>query len=279
MKPFFSIVIATYNPGNKIKRSLSSIFSQDYINFEVLIKDGGSTDKTNSIIESYKNKIAYFNSSNDNGIYDAWNHALSFCNGEWICFLGADDYFVCDDTLSRYAYFLKNIDTTQYTFSYGIDQVVNKNDEILYTIGQPWDTLKGSIKNFMCLPHPGSMHHYTIFKLVGKFNQKYRISGDYEMVLRVLKRQKPIFWPNIVCATTVGGISSSPANYLKCLIENRRAQISNGWHSSWIYSAKQWSIVIILLSLRFMFNDQRYRYILDYIRNKRGLPPFWTKAI
>lgn len=90
-KPLVSIIIVTFNAANYLKKCLDSIFERKSEGIELVIKDGGSTDDTLKILAAYKNRVAYFESSKDAGIYDAMNLAVKHARGKWIYFLGADD--------------------------------------------------------------------------------------------------------------------------------------------------------------------------------------------
>ncbi len=111
-KPLVSIIIVTFNAGNDLKNCLDSIFNQKSEEFELIIKDGGSTDDTLKIVKAYKSRIAYYESSKDAGIYDAMNLAVKHANGKWIYFLGADDRLM--DGFSTMCSKLKQQDTIYY---------------------------------------------------------------------------------------------------------------------------------------------------------------------
>ncbi|MDL5501794.1 MAG: glycosyltransferase, partial [Candidatus Methanoperedens sp.] len=81
-----------YNGAKTLQRCIDSVSNQSYLNKELIIIDGGSTDGTIEILRSSQDKITYWQSGPDNGIYDAWNKALDHARGDWICFLGSDDY-------------------------------------------------------------------------------------------------------------------------------------------------------------------------------------------
>ena len=76
---------------------------------EILIVDGGSTDSTMEIVKSYGVSIDYSISEKDQGIYDAWNKALKVAQGEWVMFLGADDY-ILSGSIKVYLDFVKQVD-------------------------------------------------------------------------------------------------------------------------------------------------------------------------
>src|ERR1700744_2888998 len=100
--PACSIVIPTYNAETTLSRALDSLLGQTFQDFEVLIIDGLSTDKTTAIIGDYaaRDKRIRFISEKDNGIYDAMNKGIDLAKGDWIYFLGSDDQLYKKDVLA-----------------------------------------------------------------------------------------------------------------------------------------------------------------------------------
>jgi len=90
-KPLLSIVTVVYNAEETFTETIESIINHNYPNIEFIIVDGGSTDDTLNIIKKYEDKIDYWVSEKDSGIYDAMNKGLALSTGEWIYYLGADD--------------------------------------------------------------------------------------------------------------------------------------------------------------------------------------------
>ena len=91
-KPFFSIIITTYNRINKLKISLESVLNQTFTDYEILVMDDGSTDGTAAYIKNLNNsKIKYFWSDNSGGPAKPRNDGINFAQSNWICFLDADD--------------------------------------------------------------------------------------------------------------------------------------------------------------------------------------------
>ena len=86
-----SIVTVSYDVAGTIEQTISSVVNQTYENIEYIIIDGGSTDGTVDIIRKYEDKIAYWVSETDRGIYDAMNKGIDVATGDYIYFLGADD--------------------------------------------------------------------------------------------------------------------------------------------------------------------------------------------
>ena len=82
--PLVSIVTPTYNQSLYLAAPIESVLAQDYSNIEYLIIDGGSTDNTLSILKKYEDKIDYWQSKKDRGIYFAMNEGISLAKGEII---------------------------------------------------------------------------------------------------------------------------------------------------------------------------------------------------
>lgn len=95
MPPLFSVIIPTYNREKPLIRAVSSVLSQTYENFEVLVMDDGSTDLTKTAIEKLEDpRIHYWWSQNTGGPAEPRNKGIENAKGEWICFLDADDYWL-----------------------------------------------------------------------------------------------------------------------------------------------------------------------------------------
>ena len=91
--PKISIITVCYNAVEIIEETILSVISQTYSNIEYIVIDGASTDGTVDVIGRYSDKIAYFVSEPDNGIYDALNKGVKIANGLWIGLLNCGDVF------------------------------------------------------------------------------------------------------------------------------------------------------------------------------------------
>lgn len=96
-----SVITVVFNDVKHIKDTMESFFSQTYENKEYIVIDGGSTDGTKEIIECYADRLAYWCSEPDGGIYDAMNKGISHATGDWINFLNCGDRFCADDTIEK----------------------------------------------------------------------------------------------------------------------------------------------------------------------------------
>lgn len=101
MKLLISVVTVCYNAADTIEKTMLSVLNQTYHDIEYIIIDGGSTDGTVEIIRKYADRIAYWVSEPDKGIYDAMNKGIKVATGEWINFMNAGDEFVDEGVIEK----------------------------------------------------------------------------------------------------------------------------------------------------------------------------------
>ncbi len=237
--PLITIIVAVLNCSKTLKRCIESIITQTYPHKELIIIDGGSTDGSLSIINAHSDKITYWESKPDRGIYHAWNKALKHSHGEWVCFLGADDYFWNKDVLANLAVCLRKARNSGIRVVYGQMARVDIKGHILKLMGKPWEKIRWLMQHGMPLdlPHPGLMHHRSLFEEHGLFDESFKIAGDYEFLLRELKNGKALFANNLrTVGCKVGGIADS----FKLLAQKEvaRARQKNGLRTlTWVWLA------------------------------------------
>jgi glycosyltransferase involved in cell wall biosynthesis len=235
--PLISIIVATLNNKETLGRCIRSINEQDYSYKELIVMDGGSTDASLDILHSYNSTINYWESESDKGIYHAWNKALKHATGEWICFLGADDYFWDNHVLSNIAPHIIRAKNYGIRVVYGRIARMDQSGRVIKFLGEPWEKIKWLMPHGMPLPHTGLMHHQSLFKIHGMFDETYRIAGDYEFLLRELRNSDAHYVQDVIIAGwQAGGISDH--KFLSSHIEMGRARRKNGFTTfSWIWWA------------------------------------------
>ena len=276
--PLITIIIAVFNGAKTLQQCIDSLAQQSYPNKELIIIDGGSKDGTVDLLKANSEKINYWVSEPDNGIYNAWNKGLAKANGDWICFLGADDFFWNTQVLEQMSEQLVKLPTDRLV-AYGQIMLLSFQGENLYAIGKPWDNVKERFKQEMCIPHPGLMHHRRLFELHGKFDESFSIVSDYELLLRELNFGDAAFIPNIiVTGMRQGGVSSNPKLSLTMLHEVRRIHIMHGQN----IPSKIWLLALIRVYIRIflwkILGEKFTRKALDFGRRIIGLPAHWTKT-
>lgn len=224
--PFFTIVIATYNSEYFLERAILSVLNQDFNDYEIVIVDGKSTDLTMSIVNKYSSKIKKVISEKDNGIYDAWNKGIKISEGEWVMFIGSDDILL-ENALNDYYNYIAEINP-EIEFISSLVQLIDFNGKIIRTIGKAWNWNK--FKKYMCVAHVGSLHRKTLFLNYGNFDSNYKITGDYEFLLRPNNHLKASFLEKVTAKMQIGGVSLNN----KSFVETYNAKTLTGGRNKFI---------------------------------------------
>lgn len=276
--PLISIIIAVYNGAKTLQQCIDSVTQQTYPYKELIIIDGGSSDGTVDLLKENSERINYWISEPDRGIYNAWNKGLAKAKGDWICFLGADDFFWNDQVLERMSVALQNVPPS-VRLAYAQIMLLTVDGKKLFPVGETWEIMRVRFREGMCLPHQGVMHRRSLFEENGKFDESFRIGGDYELMLRELKTAEAVFIPDIITvAMRQGGISSNPSGTVEAMCDIRRAQKMHGQY----WPSYFWLVAMIRVYMRLLlwnlFGERVTRRLLDMERRIKGLPPYWTKT-
>jgi glycosyltransferase involved in cell wall biosynthesis len=276
--PVISIIVAVFNGAKTIQQCIDSVAQQSYPSKELVIIDGGSRDGTLELLEINNKKINYWISEPDRGIFNAWNKGLAQANGEWICFLGADDFLWDDQVLMLMSNELQKIPPDVH-LAYAQIMLVNSDGESLFPAGKPWKEIKRRFMQGLCLPHQGVMHRRSLFEKHGNFDESFRIGGDYELMLRELKTNEALFVPGIIMtAMRQGGLSSNPANSVEAMKDVWRGQKMHGRYLPGFLWINAMLSIYIRLLLWNLVGEVFARKLLDFGRRVKGLAPYWTKT-
>ena len=99
--PKISVVTVSFNCVQNIELTILSVINQTYSDVEYIVIDGGSTDGTVDIIKSYSDRISYWISESDKGIYDAMNKGIAVATGDYVCFMNSGDQFYNDSVIEN----------------------------------------------------------------------------------------------------------------------------------------------------------------------------------
>ena len=210
-----SVITVTYNSSNTLEDTLKSVQSQNYNDVEHIIMDGGSSDETLKILDSYKDSLAVVVSEPDDGIYDAFNKALSLVSGDIVAILNSDDVFYDKKVLSLVADTFKQNDCD---IVYGDSVMVRQND--LYSIVRFWKSSKfilGSFKDGWHPPHPSFFVRKSVYDSFGNFDTSIPVAADFELMLRFMEinKVKVEYIPSVLTRMRVGGHSQNIKNVIR----------------------------------------------------------------
>jgi glycosyltransferase involved in cell wall biosynthesis len=275
-KPFFTIITSTLNVIDTIERCVKSVAEQTFRDYEHIIVDGASTDGTVEFLNLRKELFSVFISEPDTGIYNAWNKALKYAQGEWILFLGADDILADKNVLTDVAGFIRE-NKAESGIVYGDVMLVSKGryeeKQLIRVLPEEvGEKRSGNVRPILPC-HSGIFHHKKLLQKFGPFDENYRVCADAKVLLSALffcEKKNVFHLPRVIYKMTIGGISSTEASIVAR--ENIRVLDELGIPYS-IYRAKlsiaKLSIKIAMLN---MLGEKITYKIIDYVRTLHSCP-------
>lgn len=209
MIPKISVITINYNNKNGLEKTLKSVTSQDYTDYEYIVIDGGSNDGSKELIEQYDGKISYWKSEPDKGIYNAMNKGIAAANGEYVIFINSGDHFYNEHSLSTGSTYLSGEDII-----YGNLHVVNNESAYIKEYSSDLSLFYFYHES---LPHPATFIRRNAFKKVGFYDENLKIVADWKWFLIAICMHQISFKKiNITISTFYSdGISSDNENQTK----------------------------------------------------------------
>lgn len=194
-----SIIIPTYNSTTVIRRALDSIVRQSFTAWEVLVMDGASTDDTVAIVNSYQDTRIKVFSEPDGGIYVAMNKGILMSEGEWLYFLGSDDWLLNPSVLKD----VFSQEINQYDVVYGDVEAEHLNHR------HKGEWRIEDIEFNRC--HQCIFYRRDIFNQLGLYNTDYRVLADYAFNIKWFfsRKTKIKYLPIMIAHFSDNGMSSS----------------------------------------------------------------------
>lgn len=221
-KPLLSIITVVLNQEKYLESTIKSVLSQKLKDYEYIIVDGGSTDNTLKIIRKYTNKISYWISQKDKGLYYAFNKGMKLSRGKYIGIINSDDVYTKDAFEIISKYIIKN----------------PKIDFFFGSVKKHWGVLTGyrpkKIKfswGFYSSHSTGFFIKTSAAKKVGLYNTKYKYHADYDYFYRMIVKKKlkgmATKRNEIIGIFRRGGFSST-IPYRKMFVEELKIRYDNG---------------------------------------------------
>ncbi|MCC6370020.1 MAG: glycosyltransferase [Bacteroidia bacterium] len=219
--PLLSIITINYNNAKGLQKTMDSVFTQLFGDFEYLIIDGGSTDGSEEIIKQHSSKLAHFVSEKDQGIYHAQNKGIEAANGKYLLFLNSGD-FLCNNKVLQTVFKSEPIADIVYG-----NMRINWGNNSISTGTMP-DVISVEHMYRDTLWHPVSFIKRELFLKFGNYNQQYKLVADYDFFFRVIIKNK-VSTQHIdveVAEYNTDGQSSNTANKKQEQAERRRVMES-----------------------------------------------------
>lgn len=195
-----SIITVCLNSNRTIEQTIQSVIGQKYDNCEYIVIDGGSTDGSLEILDHYKEYITTIISEPDNGIYDAMNKGIALATGDIIGILNSDDW-----------YEPRILDKVRRCFQESDADVIYGRLNVFKENGENETAKESAIEKIryeMTIPHPTVFVKKDIYEKYGVFELEYKISADYELMLRFYtKGVKFVYLNDVITNFRRGGIS------------------------------------------------------------------------
>lgn len=198
--------------------TLDSVAKQVDCMHEVIVVDSMSSDGTELEVVKYSNISVYIREP-DNGLYEAWNKAITKVKGDWVLFLGAGDTLADINTLSLLNKELGNISTTSKLIYGNVILRSNMSSSELITgecIGEDWISGRPSLPN-----HQAVLHHKSLFENL-RFDTSYRIAGDSKFLFESMKITELHYIPINVSVREILGMSTSAESVPQLVFELRK---------------------------------------------------------
>lgn len=177
--PTVSIITVVYNRASQLEATILSVLNQKYDELEYIIIDGGSSDGTVDIIRKYEDQLAYWVSEPDKGIYDAMNKGIAAAKGAWINFMNCGDRFMPDVIAKVFSTSHEDADLI-----YGNTVIRYPTFEVLYRkvpLKKMWKAMP------FC--HQSTFVRTSLMREY-KFDVSYKLSADFDFLLKAYQRQK-----------------------------------------------------------------------------------------
>lgn len=205
--PKVSIITVVYNSREALRATIENITAQTYPNIEYIVIDGGSTDGSVEVAHEYQDRIAYYISEKDKGLYDAMNKGLRVATGEFVWFINTGDYIENNSVLLHLYEHWGLLDDVYY----GETNFIDVTGKVLGTRSQLTTRKVPQQLIWKSFRHGQVVSHQSIIvkrELAGEFDLQYKVSADVDWGITALKKAHSIVNTNMILTKyLVGGFS------------------------------------------------------------------------
>ena len=206
-----SIITINFNNRDGLQKTIDSVISQTWHDYEWIIIDGGSTDGSKDLIEKYQEYFAYWCSEPDKGVYNAMNKGIAKAKGEYLNFMNSGDSYASNEVLEKVFNSGYNTDILYgYMKRLSLDGPLN-NQSMMKDKVEWYDFYNDTF------PHQSSFIKRLLFKKCGKYDESYKALADWKFFIKtvVYKGASFHFLPIVVAIYECGGISDGRVGLLE----------------------------------------------------------------
>lgn len=218
--PRLSIITINLNNASGLRKTIESVVNQTYTDFEYIVIDGNSIDGSVEVIKEFEDKITYWVSEPDKGIYSAMNKGLRISNGEIITFLNSGDIYNAPFSVEIAINLITRKEKLTKIFFFDLI-LCSQNRFTLYSVSDIRNKSAILIKGF---GHPATFYLHDLLESANGFNESFRISADRELYMRLLLKEKIPFayFPYAIAVFFEGGLSTNPQYLSQLHLEDQR---------------------------------------------------------
>lgn len=252
---FYSIIVVCLNAGERLHDTIESILQQTYTNYEIIVKDGGSSDgSVEELQAAFQDDRIHIHIRKDNGIYDAMNQAVQLAQGEYYLFLNAGDSFYDETVLDKITEEIGRIKNKDKKADVIYGNLYHKAlDTIIYAAPEINDFT--CYRNVPC--HQTCFYHRSMFETRG-YKPEYNVRADYEHFLWCFYEKKAKIWyvPVIVASYEGGGYSETKENKKRSARQHREIVVRYMGRKK--ADKYRWIMLLTLAPLRSAIADNKY---------------------
>lgn len=178
--PKISVVTPSFNQAKYLEETIRSVINQDYPNLEYIIIDGGSTDGSVELIKKYENKIHYWISEPDNGMYDAIQKGFEKSSGKIMSWINSDD-LLAKDSLFNVAEIFSEFEDIEWLS--GIPNIINENGKVTWVGNLPkWNKYRYLQLDYKYIQQEGTFWTRNLWQRTGsRLSTTYKLAADVEL--------------------------------------------------------------------------------------------------
>ncbi|MEO5984833.1 MAG: glycosyltransferase family 2 protein [Ferruginibacter sp.] len=227
-----SIITINLNNVAGLQKTMSSVFKQTFKDIEYIIIDGDSNDGSKKLITEKEDKLSYWISEKDSGVYNAMNKGIKKASGKYLLFLNSGDYLVDENILSKVS---NELDGTG---------IIYGNVFLIESPRSSWTGVYPSRLSFQhfvdsSLPHPSSFIKRCVFDEVGYYDERLKIVADWKFFVDAICKFN-VSYKHLdltVSVFSLDGLSSLPAN--KVLIEEEKNAVFKNDYNAFIKNSEE----------------------------------------